>query len=910
MIVALLTSAVAFIAIRNLDFIAEWSISRLLPGASAKVGRVELRDWNEIRVQKLEIKSDATGEILLRLQGGRMVFGYDELLAGRLREVELIAPVVTASPESFAMLARPGADTRPVDLAPPGWAINQLRIENAQFHLPASAELPLNITARFSVNWDDLDFRSQASRELIIDELKATWDGAETAALGLEKITVGLTVAGLVANRRIESIRVTAGSVEANADGLKGLDPIATPPKSSARAASDPWTIGRLDLGEIEVKLSGLTVGPVRSIELNLSGTLYEIGDRSAGAAPSEILLSGIQVASADNQVPPMLSADEVALGFTFDGLMRQNVDTIEITNPSISIRDELAAAVARPGPPRGRKLITDVPSGPTWHIGKLTSKYGEFHYDSQKPGEPQITTRFAMDLRDVVTAGELSHQLHDLILWDLQLRASADDAVPILAVDSAGVRFSLAEILNKKTIHEIHASGGSLRIGYALGALLKARNSSNGDTPVSPAVAASDDRGWKVNVLDISGIRTQLDDSRPDVSDVFLTINTQLKNVPLSLAAVELLDEVQVLEFADVELHSPLNRDIRILKLRSVFVRFTINELLRNEIRQVTILRPTIYLNQDLFVYMERATAKAEGAPTAQTFPNWTIKELETKFGRLVVGSGASGDLGLPLAFESRLQDLSFDRLADLKIDAALQIPKQSYQFKSYQIELDSVEGDLRFSYPPEKGVQNLVQKLDIAGIRWRQFQAGTSWIAVTFDRAGINGQFGGEAYDGYINGGFSFFFQNQSPWIGWISGEGVNTASITDVISPQNFRMSGPMDFEVQMDAFSKKVDRVIGKFSITEPGAMQVTKMDDLLGRIPDDWPAIKSSSTRIALETLRDYAYTEAGGELWFVQSQGVLKLNLAGPTGNRDFEVVLHDGDASQGLWQDASWGKR
>ncbi|MFY8216330.1 MAG: hypothetical protein ACOVMP_06990, partial [Chthoniobacterales bacterium] len=111
-------------------------------------------------------------------------------------------------------------------------------------------------------------------------------------------------------------------------------------------------------------------------------------------------------------------------------------------------------------------------------------------------------------------------------------------------------------------------------------------------------------------------------------------------------------------------------------------------------------------------------------------------------------------------------------------------------------------------------------------------------------------------------------------------------------------------------QLDAFSKKIDRVIGKFSITEPGEMRITKMDDLLGRIPGEWPAIKASSTRLALETIRDYAYTEAGGNLWFVQSQGVLKLNLAGPTGNRDFEVVLHDGDASQGLWQDQSWGKR
>ena len=903
----LLTSAIVLFALRNLNLIAEWSISRLLPGASAEVERVELHGWNEIRVRKLEIKSDSSGATLLRLEGGRMLFAYDELVSGRLREVELIAPEVTASADLFALFARPQTDNPAVRHPPPGWSVNRLRIDNARFVLPASPELPLNIDVRFSIDWENLDFRSDTSRGLIIDEVRASWAGREIAALKVEKVIVGLSVDGLFENRRIESVRVTSGLVEIDAAGWEAFRSIQLVPKTTPGSAQDAWVIGRVDLGQIGVHLAGLS-GSLKSIDLDVTGTLHEVGDRSAGATPSLVKLSSIQVASEENQTPPMLSADEVAVQFTFDGIMAQKVDFIEITNPSIHIRNELTAAATKPSPPRGGKRNPGPAALPEWHVARVASKYGEFQYEPPKPGEPFITTRFAFDLHDLATAGDLSQQLHDLTIWDLQLRDTPEDENPILTVDSAGVQFSVAEVLDKKTIHSIRADGGRLRVGENLAALLAARKTADGGT--AEPVSASPDSGWKVNLLDISGIRTQLDDNRPGVSDIFLTINTELKDVPLSLAAADLLDEVRTLEFADVEIRSPVNPEIRILKLRSVFVRFTINELLKNQIRQVTILRPTIYLNQDLFIYMERATAKSEAAEPAQAPTNWTIEELETKFGRLVIGSGAGDDVGLPLGFESRLQDLSFDRLADLKINAALQIPKQSYQFKSYQIELDSVEGDLRFSYPPEKGVQNLVQKLDIEGIRWRQFEAGTSWLAVTFDRQGINGQFGGEAYSGYINGGFSFFFQNDSPWIGWISGEGVDTASITDVISPQNFQMSGPMDFEIQLDAFSKKIDRVIGKFSIAEPGEMRITKMDDLLGRIPGEWPAIKASSTRLALETLRDYAYTEAGGNLWFVQSQGVLKLNLAGPTGNRDFEVVLHDGDASQGLWQDQSWGKR
>ena len=69
------------------------------------------------------------------------------------------------------------------------------------------------------------------------------------------------------------------------------------------------------------------------------------------------------------------------------------------------------------------------------------------------------------------------------------------------------------------------------------------------------------------------------------------------------------LLDEVQTVEFANIDLRSPLNPKSKILSLRSVFVRFTLGDLARKHLREVVILRPSIFLSQDLFVYMERAS-------------------------------------------------------------------------------------------------------------------------------------------------------------------------------------------------------------------------------------------------------------------------------------------------------------
>jgi hypothetical protein len=172
-----------------------------------------------------------------------------------------------------------------------------------------------------------------------------------------------------------------------------------------------------------------------------------------------------------------------------------------------------------------------------------------------------------------------------------------------------------------------------------------------------------------------------------------------------------------------------------------------------------------------------------------------------------------------------------------------------------------------------------------------------------VTFDRQGINGSFGGTAYKGYNTGGFSFFFQNDAPWIGWVAGEGIDLKKLTNVISPQNFQMTGPMDYQVQIDARRTNIHRVKGKLEATRPGTLRIAKLDDLLGRIPDAWSGLKQSSTRIALETLRDFDFETCKGNFWFVDSQGVLDLALQGPSGSRKFEVMLHSDDSPQGLWK-------
>ncbi len=544
------------------------------------------------------------------------------------------------------------------------------------------------------------------------------------------------------------------------------------------------------------------------------------------------------------------------------------------------------------------------------WRVGRLVSDYGEVRLSGMGGRIPEISAKVAFDLEDVGTAEDVIGKLHEVTVWDVLARTKG--AAAFLTLDVAEVNFSLEGLLRDKVVAGVTVDGGQLTIGKQLKELL-AGDGESGGTPTA-AEPTESAKAWTIGALDLRGVRTKLEDERVEVTDVDFTINSTFKNVAIGAARDGIADEVQTVEFANLVIKSPINPEAKIVTLRSVFVRFTLDGLANQRVKEVVILRPTIFLSQDLFVYMEAATggesgASAEvGAEAVPAAPGWGIDKLEVKFGSLVIGSGGQSDVGLPLEFETRAENVEFDNLAALKLRAALRIPMQSYSFESYQLELRQVEGDLQFSYPAELNVRNVVQKLDIDQIRWRQYQADEAWLAVTFDEQGINGEFGAEAYAGYVNGGFSFFFQTDSPWIGWVAGTAVDTNTVTGIVSPDNFSLTGPVDFEVQVDAFSKKIDRVRGKFALTEPGTMRIGKIDDLLENLSPDWGSVKRDLTRIGLETMRDFDYDDAKGDFWFVQSQGILKLDLAGPNGSRDFEVALHQGADAGGRWQIGTLG--
>ena len=50
-------------------------------------------------------------------------------------------------------------------------------------------------------------------------------------------------------------------------------------------------------------------------------------------------------------------------------------------------------------------------------------------------------------------------------------------------------------------------------------------------------------------------------------------------------------------------------------------------------------------------------------------------------------------------------------------------------------RVEVLDEPGDLRFSYPPEKAISNVVGTVKIKSLRWRQYLATDAWISATFE-------------------------------------------------------------------------------------------------------------------------------------------------------------------------------
>jgi len=527
------------------------------------------------------------------------------------------------------------------------------------------------------------------------------------------------------------------------------------------------------------------------------------------------------------------------------------------------------------------------------WEIGEVIIERG--HLWAENIGEPGLDV--SVGVEGTLNSLGLSQgdEVHRLQFDNLYVASREGDLrLPVMGAGRSELHFNMAA-LQEGRVTGLRVEDGWMIAGLGLQRLMSEGGNGAAKAPGGALVLES---------LDLVKMQVQPDALPGGLPELRLLVNTALRDIPLGSIAGELGEIVHQVEFADVELLSPSDPLRRAVTIRSVFVKFTLSGLARRDLAEVTLLGPTIYVGEPLFEYMKDADDPAQLPEPVQESEGWNVSTLRVNFGRVIIAVGGRSQVGLPLAFYTTAQNLSLSSLAGLNVELVLQVPTEDYEFPAYDLALGEVRGDLRFNYPHDPKRNNLVNVVKFERARWRNFRASDLWVSVTFDSKGINGEFGGKAYRGYINGGFSFFLQPDSPWTGWLAGEGLDLEPLTADGAPQHFVMDGRADFEVEANGRATAVERVRGRIKSREGGRMVVNKLNDLLEAIPSDWSALKKELSRVSLETLRDFDYTEARSDFWFVGRQGMLGLHMKGPAGARNLEMVFHGPEVDRpARWQ-------
>ncbi len=599
-----------------------------------------------------------------------------------------------------------------------------------------------------------------------------------------------------------------------------------------------------------------------------------------------------------------------------------KGIEKLHIEKPVIRLREGntpwLDASPIEPAKPAAEVAA---PTAKPWyeqiHFRTLVLNSGQI--DLLTPGPKPVDAQAGLNITTESTDTE--DNLHRVRLGAMEMRLPTLSNLPFPVARAASFEgaVQLPKVWTTHRIEELRLNGASVDAGEALMQLFETAPGTPAPKPKLVEKLIRDPRiPWTVGHLSIEESTVTVADVVPGLPGVRFGVKLEVKDSPLELE--ELVENTlpQRIELADLNIPSPYEPLRSVAQLDSVFVSFSLAGLVRKEIDKVEIVSPTLFVGEDLFWYVDyyrkytaensqpakkgplitaigNALALAEAARVIEGEPPtsnaaWSVKKLQVHSGKLVLAPK-----GKPL--KGFREPFPFNIDTEVKrgtLEAAMEIPHDTYPIPDLDIELVGMKGKVQFNLPLKDKNNNLVETFEIDSVRWRKLHTGKAFLTVTYDAAGIYAKFGAEAYEGYINGEFNIYLDDNLHWDGWLGGKNVQTHELTQKICPGYFFMDGRVEATLVAQGSKDELYQADGSFKNHTPGRFNIQALNQLIEDMPKEWSAIQQQLTEIGLETMRDFDYDQAEAKCRFYGREGNGTMRFTGPKGSRNFEINVYD----------------
>lgn len=472
-------------------------------------------------------------------------------------------------------------------------------------------------------------------------------------------------------------------------------------------------------------------------------------------------------------------------------------------------------------------------------------------------------------------------------------------------------VDFSAEGVQRDRRIEKIEVKGAEFQVGEGLREMVDDGSDAEVDEDAADgeAQAAAMDRTgeWTVGEFVITESQVRFESLVPQIEGLEFGIETRLMEIPLSQGGLLAQDRKQKVELASIEIRDPYNSFGTVAFLPTIFVEFSFAGLVNQRINRIDLISPSIYVGEQLFRWVDyqrnyrkqnegagfgvEGQAVSEPADEDETGRTWEISEIEAHFGKIVIAPTGRPLGVVPFPFNAQTN------MENGEIELKLEIPREEqyvYRFPNIQLDLYGLQGDVQFNVPIQQESNNLVQTFELERAIWKQYQVENLYLTVTYDENGIYGRFGGEAYSGYAEGQFNIYLKDVGTWDAWLAGTTFDMGPVTEVVAPDNFIMDGEVNAKLVSEGNGLIFGETWGEIEAVSPGRIDFTKLDEFIADLPDDWSILKKSTTKLSLETLKQFDYQSGRGDLYFLNQDGWLRLDLEGDSGSRRLELYAHD----------------